>query len=65
MSKTSFQNPQLVLDLMESKSYSCAWDIYYFRSSPNWTLELEQELIKRHSEGKPPSDLSKFGRFEL
>ena len=38
-----------------------AWDIFYFRQSKNWCIELERELIKMHSEGRPPLDLSKFG----
>ena len=55
-----------VLDLVSRYGYdfSTAWDVFFFRHSPNWSLELEQELVKLHSEGRPPSDLSSFGYLE-
>jgi hypothetical protein len=49
------------LQTEEGLEYGCAWDVFYFRHSPNWTIELEWELKKMHSEGRPPVDLSTFG----
>lgn len=45
----------------EGIDQGAAWDIWYFRQSPNWCIELERELLKMHSEGRPPVDLSRFG----
>lgn len=49
------------LQLQEGLDCSCAWDVFYFRSCPQWTEELEQELRTLHKLGRPPTDLSKFG----
>jgi hypothetical protein len=56
-----------VVRLVQEEGFDpgCAWDIFYFRQSKNWCIELERELVKMHSEGRPPQDLSKFGYPEI